>query len=154
MPPPQEHLARIAELQRVMSTDTPMGELDYGEELWDPARVKAQDAAVAASSETLTTMALRESDDAPAGFTQLNRMLDRPRVGFQWNTLVAGADRGHGLGLALKLANLAQLAECWPDVERIHTWNAAENDHMWQINEGLGYQTINFESSWQKVLGE
>lgn len=149
---PSEHLDQVAELQRLMSTDIPMAELVCEEEVWDAARVIEADRTVAESSEMLTTMAIYEAGDAPAGFTQLNRMRDKPAAVYQWNTLVTAVHRGHGLGMVLKQANLVRLAELWPDAERVHTWNAAENDYMWTINQRLGYRTANIDSGWQKRL--
>lgn len=153
-PTPDEHLEQLAELQRIMSTDIPMGELEWDEEIWDAARVRAVDANVAEVSQMLTTLAIHEADGTAAGFTQLNRLHDKPTVVNQWNTLVATAHRGRGLGLALKRSNLNQLADSWPDAERVHTWNAAENDHMWAINQQLGYRTENIDSAWLKELGQ
>jgi len=43
-------------------------------------------------------------------------------------------------------------AQRWPDVERVHTWNASENDHMWRINESLGYRTAWVDAIWQKLI--
>ena len=57
----------------------------------------------------------------------------------------------HGLGLALKLANLDAVRAAWPDARRIHTWNAGENDAMWRVNEALGFETAGAEALWQKV---
>lgn len=70
----------------------------------------------------------------------------------QWNTVVSRPHRGHGLGLALKQANLLLLAERWPQAERVHTWNASENDHMWAINKQLGYRTASIAAGWLKRL--
>lgn len=149
---PDRYLHRIAELQRTMSVDIPLGEMSAEEESWDAARVRARDAEIAATSELLVTLAIHLASGEAAGFTELNRMHAKPSVVFQWNTLVARAHRGHELGLALKQANLAQLATHWPDAERVHTWNASENDHMWAINKQLGYQTVSIDSAWQKEL--
>lgn len=152
-PTPSEYLDHVADLLHAMSTDTPTSEVDFQEELWDAARVRAMDTNVAESSQLLTTLAIHAADQTAAGFTQLNRLHDKPAVVNQWNTLVAAAHRGHGLGLVLKQANLAELARHWPDAERVHTWNASENDYMWKINQTLGYRTANVDSAWQKRLG-
>ena len=66
-------------------------------------------------------------------------------------TMVRKSDRGHGLGLALKRANLRTAKRGWPALERVHTWNAGENDHMWRINEQVGYVTMGAEVGWQWV---
>lgn len=55
-------------------------------------------------------------------------------------TLIRRDHRGHGLGLAVKQAVLAELRRSHPRVQRIHTWNADENQHMPAINEALGFR--------------
>ncbi len=149
---PEEHLQAMADLLHAMSTDTPTGELDFAEEVWDVDRIRERDEHLAKNTEMLVTLALREADGAVAGFTELNRLITKPAVVNQWNTLVADGHRGHGLGLVLKQANLQQLAQHWPQAERVHTWNAAENDYMWAINERLGYRIASIDSGWQKRL--
>lgn len=151
-PTPDEHLDHVAQLQQAMSTDIPWGEVHYEQEVWDAARVRALDANVAQSSQMLTTLVIDEANNVAAGFTQFNRLLDKPEVVNQWNTLVAADHRGRGLGLLLKRANLNELVTAWPEAQRVHTWNAAENDHMWAINQELGYRTENIDSAWQKQL--
>ena len=71
----------------------------------------------------------------------------------QWDTLVVPAHRGHRLGLAVKLANLDALARVAPGVERILTWNAAENGPMRSINDALGFEPWALNGNWQKHVG-
>lgn len=151
-PTPAEHLDQVAQLQYAMSTDAPIGELHFEPEVWDAARVRAADLDIARTADTIVTLAIREADQAPAGFTQLYRRRSKPAVVEQWNTVVSRPHRGHGLGLALKQANLLLLAERWPQAERVHTWNASENDHMWAINKQLGYRTASIAAGWLKRL--
>jgi hypothetical protein len=62
---------------------------------------------------------------------------------------VAGAHRGHRLGLLLKLAMLDLLAAREPQVARILTGNADGNQHMIAINEQLAFRVLSRWPSWE-----
>lgn len=53
----------------------------------------------------------------------------------------------------LKVANPRLMNERWPQVRRVHTWNADENDHMRSINIALGFRAESSEGAWQEVPG-
>jgi hypothetical protein len=59
------------------------------------------------------------------------------------------AHRGHRLGLALKLATHRRLAEDFPEVRRIVTWNSHVNPWMIHVNEQLGYEIAYREVTYQ-----
>lgn len=149
---PTQQLAACAELQSRMSTDAPLGDFEAEAEVWDAERYRIVEARMLRTMERITSLAIHQASGAPAGYTILVRFQGRPAPVEQWNTLVAREHRGHGLGIALKQANLARLGDWWPDAERIHTWNAAENAAMWSINERLGYRVANLGAGWQKRL--
>ena len=71
---------------------------------------------------------------------------------YQWDTIVAGAHRGHRLGLLTKTANLQLLRQAQPEVRWINTWNAESNAHMVGINERLGFQPMERWFDWQLDL--
>ena len=71
---------------------------------------------------------------------------------YQFDTLVVGVHRGHGLGMLVKLANLVELAEVAPERAVVYTWNADENDHMLAINIALGFRRRGLEAAWQREL--
>ena len=71
---------------------------------------------------------------------------------FQWGTLVRQADRGHRLGLAVKVANLRQLQRERPDATAVITWNADVNAHMVAVNERLGFRAVERSGELQKKL--
>lgn len=143
----------LANLQQAMSTDTPVGDFDHDEESWDEARYGEWEDRLLRAHDAIVSLAVHEASGEAAGFSQLIRPDGKPAVVEQWNTLVARAHRGHGLGLVVKQANLSRLAQVWPDAERVHTWNATENDFMWAINQKLGYRTQNIGAGWQKHVG-
>jgi len=149
---PDELVDAFARL-RVAMADAPTAGLEFEAEHWDAARVREVEQRVAEGGLiTLTTVAQHVASGELAGFTELQRFADREDSAFQEDTVVIAAHRGHRLGMWLKTANLRRLAEDWPNVRRIHTWNADENDHMRSINIALGFRSESAESGWQKVL--
>lgn len=150
---PDRWLTASAELQRRMSVDVPLADLDIHEEVWDEARVRDADVARARAGSRYVLSAV---EHLPTGslvaFTQVDLPQDRPAVALQDNTLVHGDHRGRRLGLLVKAANLELLARVQPEVRRLHTWNAAENRHMLAINELMGFRAAGIEGSWQLRL--
>ena len=59
--------------------------------------------------------------------------------------------RGHRLGLLVKVAMLDLLTAAEPQVERMSTWNGAENPYMIAVNEALGYTILGRPASWWKL---
>lgn len=130
--------------------DAPTGEIEAEAEFWDEARLQEFEADIGRRSESVTTIAIEKASGEPGGYTHLVRHFSNPNVVYQWDTVVNRAHRGHGLGLSLKATTLLAAHEQWPQAERIHTWNASENDYMWRVNEKLGYRTSSVEAVWQK----
>lgn len=148
--PTPEHLQDdLAELFRRMSTDVPIGELEYQEETWDAARVRAKDAEVAAGGHVHLVTLVHAADSGPAAFSVLEIPLGSTGFAYQNETLVHADHRGRRLGLLSKAVNLQALRQFRPDVHRIHTWNAGENHHMLAINDELGFRPTGWEGEWQ-----
>ncbi|MEV5895279.1 GNAT family N-acetyltransferase [Nonomuraea fuscirosea] len=116
--------------------DGDVGDIDYGID-----RVRAYEERIPYGEETCyTTIARRDRDGAPAGYTRIFLTTDRAGGwAEQADTTVLGEHRGHRLGLALKLANLFLMREHEPAIERVITWNATSNAHMLAINETMGF---------------
>lgn len=87
-----------------------------------------------------------------AGHTVVAVEDERPHLGFQNDTEVAPAHRGHRLGLRLKIEMLQRLREIEPQVVRIDTWNAESNGHMVAVNEQLGCFVVGRSVEMQKPL--
>jgi GNAT superfamily N-acetyltransferase/RimJ/RimL family protein N-acetyltransferase len=150
---PEELLAEYADLRRQMSLDVPTGGLDLGEERWDPARVRDDEAElIRQQAGTLVAAVRHVPTGALVGHSVLERFEYRPEIIFQGDTLVLAAHRGHGLGLRLKWANLRRLAERYPGARRIYTYNAVENSPMLAVNDELGFRAAGFTAAWQKRL--
>jgi hypothetical protein len=85
-----------------------------------------------------------------AAYSVLQHSASKPWLAQQDDTLVAKPHRGHRLGMLVKVLNLRRMMEAHPSVERILTFNAAENDHMLAINVALGFRPAGYDGEWQR----
>lgn len=140
----------MAAIMARMSTDVPVGELQLEPEAWNAERVAEADrVAERVGRRRLTTVARHVGSGRIVAYTQLDAPADKPRVAYQEDTLVHAGHRGHRLGLLVKALNLEHLVRECPGVERVHTWNAGENEHMLAINHALGFRDHAVEGGWQ-----
>jgi GNAT superfamily N-acetyltransferase len=150
---PDEYIADRCELGRRMSTDTPAGEMELDEEEWDEERIRQIESLMAAQEHTkLTAAARHDASGRLVAFTEIVFRRSSPEMCWQDDTLVTREHRGHGLGFALKLANLERVLAAAPSVRSISTWNAAENDHMIAINDEMGFELVAHSTYWLKNL--
>lgn len=141
-------------LARRISTDAPMGDLDLEEESWDAERVRDQWARGRAQGRRAVESVARHAGSGRlVGFTDLLISAATPHLGYQADTLVLHEHRGHGLGAALKRANLAAVHRDQPQVRTVRTWNARSNEPMLRVNRELGFVTTGHTQEWQKRLG-
>jgi len=151
-PVPEEYIERVAPVYDALN-DAPH---DEGEApaFWDAQRVReanarrprygTRDYAVAAvhgAAATGEMVALTEVIVDPAD----------PDWAHQAITGVRRAHRGHRLGLLVKVAMLELLAAAEPQLERMSTWNGAENPYMIAVNEALGYTVLGPPSTSQQL---
>lgn len=150
---PEEDLEHLALLMRRMSTDVPLGGLDWEEEAWDAKRVRSsEEVSMGSGQRSRLTTAIRDtSTGALVAFSQIAIPLG---TGAAWQneTLVMKEHRGRRLGTIVKLVNQLALLEKFPDVERIHTWNAVENSHMLDVNIAVGFELASLAGAWQGRL--
>ncbi len=71
---------------------------------------------------------------------------------FQWDTLVRRDHRGHRLGIATKVHNLAVVQALHPDRTTVHTWNAESNHHMIAVNEAMGFVPVRYEGEYYREI--
>jgi len=143
----------MAELFERMTTDAPTAGLEEPAEKWDAARVVDNDTRMASSPTTmLATAAEHVATGRLAGMTRLSVPDGVARPAWQWDTIVRREDRGHRLGMLLKIANLEALAERMPGHPSVITWNAEENRPMLDVNEAIGFAPIGYEGAWRKDL--
>jgi hypothetical protein len=150
---PDEYVEQLAALMSRMSTDAPTGGLSYEEESWDVARVRnVEDTWMQAGNVSLVTAARHRERGELAAYTVLELAPSKPWLADQDDTLVAASHRGHRLGMLVKIHNLRRLLAEYPAVERVITFNAAENDHMLAINIALGFRPAGWDGEWQRVV--
>lgn len=150
---PDDLLEQYAQLRKTMSTDVPMGELKWEEEVWSGARVREdEDRLRRQGGSSLVRAVLHKPSGQLVGHTVLERRAEKPDTVYQEDTLVLSAHRGHRLGMWLKAANLLAVSDAWPDARQIYTWNAEENRHMLAVNVELGFQPVGYTAAWQKEL--
>ena len=146
---PEEQVEGLADLCARMSTDAPMGDMTYEPELWDVARYRAKEASAQARGRQRFAVAAVDRAGQVAGMTDIGVNRSAPTVGYQWDTIVAAAHRGHRLGLAMKVANHCQLRALLPACRWVNTWNAASNEHMVAVNDALGFRPVECWTEWQ-----
>ena len=75
-----------------------------------------------------------------------------PDIVFQWGTLVLPEHRGHRLGMAVKVADLDELARVAPGRQSVQTMNDEQNPWMVRINHDLGFRIIEEALSVRKAF--
>ncbi|RIQ13660.1 GNAT family N-acetyltransferase [Jiangella rhizosphaerae] len=149
---PDEFVDEYARLEGRMSTDAPLGEVDYEPEVWDAARIRTSEQRRERMRRATWVAAAMAPDGSMAGITEITVSRDSDVTGFQDATIVDPRHRGHRLGLLLKAANLRQLLADRPGLQTVWTWNADSNAHMIAINETLGYQVAGWSAAYQRSL--
>jgi hypothetical protein len=150
---PDEYLEDRFVLGHRMSTDVPTGEQELDAEEWDEERVRAMEAFLAAQNRAkVTTAARHDATGRLVAFTEVVVPLGAPESAWQHDTLVLREHRGHGLGFAVKVANLWPLTEWHPAVRTVNTWNAADNEHMIAVNDAMGFEVVAHSTFWRKDL--
>jgi mycothiol synthase len=136
---PDDLLASYAAARNAIR-EAPRGAMSFTEPQWSPQRVRDEEAMVRARNGELRAVAVvHEKTSEVAGLTYLAVYQHRADLADQEDTAVLAAHRGHGLGVWMKAANLQRLAGSRPDVRRVRTSNAADNEHMLRVNRQLGF---------------
>jgi RimJ/RimL family protein N-acetyltransferase len=138
---PQELVASFARARGAIS-DAPKGDSSYQDPDWTVERVRnAETEAAERGSEVRVVVAVARAHGEVVALTELELPRIRPNAGFQLDTAVVPAHRGHGLGRFIKAEMLRWLTVERPAIERIVTSNAADNAHMIRINDEIGFTT-------------
>jgi GNAT superfamily N-acetyltransferase len=150
---PEEHIQAVAALESRMTTDAPMDDLQWEQEVFDADRYRGRDAVMdARRNRCYSTAARHDGTGAVVGTTSLVVADGVDDSAGQFTTIVEPAHRGHRLGLLLKVANLRYLQEHEPAVTRVDTWNADSNAPMLQVNVAMGFQPVRQWAEWELVL--
>jgi RimJ/RimL family protein N-acetyltransferase len=145
-------LAELVEVTAAIN-DAPMGELAFEDEVFDLQRLKDFETAALGKGETLYRVSARHRETGTVGgHTIMMVQPSRPTYAEQYDTAVHRGHRGHRLGLLLKLEMMRWLADVEPQVERIETWNHADNDYMISVNEKIGYRLSRVFDTYQRKL--
>jgi GNAT superfamily N-acetyltransferase len=150
---PDEWVESMALMRTRMSTDAPNAGMEQTEDVWTADRVRSDDDLWASSPRVvLTTIAVHDATAQAAGYSELAVPAESDRPADQMDTLVLGDHRGHRLGMLLKLTNLRELAERFPDCADVETMNAEDNRHMLDVNEAVGFVPVSYAARWKKPI--
>jgi len=148
---PDDIVDSFGRLIGLLNTEAPQGELHIEDEVFDEARIRADEQVFRASGRSkYTTVAVRDGE--VAAYSELVVPAHDPGRVYQWGTLAAKEHRGHRLGLATKARNLLWLQQELPDLELLMTYNAEVNQHMIAVNEALGFRPVERLGEFQKKL--
>ena len=100
----------------------------------------------------ITAVAVHRETGVVAAYTDLSVPSGDPHIVFQWGTLVLPEHRGHRLGMAVKVANLEELARLAPERRSVQTMNDEQNPWMVQINKDLGFAIIEEALTMKKAF--
>jgi GNAT superfamily N-acetyltransferase len=149
---PDELLPDIVTMTEAIN-DAPTDDLELEDEVFSPERVRLFEAAQIARNRRIYRIVARDRDTGVlAGHTVVGVDGERPWQGWQYDTSVLRAHRGHRLGLLLKIAMMRWLREEEPQVRTVDTSNAASNRHMIEVNEAIGYRVVGRAIEWQRRL--
>jgi GNAT superfamily N-acetyltransferase len=149
---PDGMLAAVGRMTEAIN-DAPIDDLQIEDEVFSPERLRAFEVAQAARGRRLYRVVVRHRGTGElAGHTLVGIDSERPWHGWQYDTSVLRAHRGHRLGLLLKIGMVRWLAEEEPQLRTLDTWNAASNTHMIKVNEVLGYEVLARAISWQRRI--
>jgi GNAT superfamily N-acetyltransferase len=149
---PEERMEGFCDLQMAFNSEAPAGEIELENEVWDEKRVREAEQRHAKQGRHQNVVAALRPDESMVGLTEMMTTEDNPDLGWQSGTLVLSSDRGHRLGMAMKVANLRLFQRRFPDVATIHSWNAEENGPMVAINDALGFRAVERVVEMQRKL--
>jgi GNAT superfamily N-acetyltransferase len=138
---PDEYLEQYGKLLTQLELDEPDEEVVGEIADYTPERIREAEARSTASGYFSIIAVSQAPDGSLAAHSEVEvRTEPGADLAFQRNTLVFEEHRGHRLGLALKLATHRAIAEQFPAVRRIATWNSHVNPWMIEVNERMGYR--------------
>ena len=151
-PVPEDLVEGWARLTATLITEAPAGELSVEEEQISVADVREAEEVLARQGRLKLNVVALDAAREVVAFTEAVATSHEPDRCYQWGTLVRPQDRGHRLGLALKVANLRQIQDQLPDVTQVITHNADGNDHMVAVNDALGFRPVAWLGEYQRRI--
>lgn len=138
---PEQHRVALGELKGLIDLEAPSGDMDWEAETITPEYYAEQLRRRIEDGETTVESIALDASGQVVAFSELI-VSPAPRPVIQEGTLVARGHRGHGLGMAVKLASLRALHEHGLGHGHIMTQNAEDNPWMVAINEALGFVPV------------
>jgi GNAT superfamily N-acetyltransferase len=146
--PPDEIIDDVAAVGNRLFLDSPIGDLPLEPERLDADQIRRAEASnVSRGRATFNTGVLRNG--RLVGWTAIAGLLAEPERAWQKITLVLDEDRGHRLGMVLKLENLRFVRNRQPALRYIDTMNALSNQHMLSINRQIGFAPAESIIEWR-----
>jgi GNAT superfamily N-acetyltransferase len=149
---PDEHMEGYCALQAAFNSEAPSGDMDVEDEVWDEARVREVEERTAKQGRLETVTVAVDANGRMAGLTEMMSTEETTEFAWQGGTLVLKSDRGHRLGMAMKVANLRAFTATLPECRAVHSWNAEENGPMIAINDRLGFRAVERAAELQRKL--
>lgn len=152
--PPEAMWADFAPQFTEMFNTMPLEDLDLGDIIITPERLRDWAERRQMSGEILYTVLTREPDGAMSAVTEITWAPYRPRIVHQEFTGVRADARGRGLGKWVKAAMLLHLRDLHPDLEWVVTDNAHSNGPMLKINRTMGFKPYREHVEYQMTRAE
>lgn len=149
---PDSLIGGIVELQDIAATDVPHGALTTNPTQWSPRRLAQQSERIRKTGAQLVTAVFSDDEGVVAFSTASLPPGSNPDAAEQGLTIVHPRARGRNLGRAVKLACLDLLQAQHPQVLRVATSNAVDNQAMLAINRALGAREMSRTTLWEKKL--
>lgn len=151
-PCPEEWLEDYAILLSLIVQEAPSGDYPLENEYFDGARVRSEEALRSRQGRQMQVSVAVSADGVLAGHTQLVFPESDPQDVYQWDTLVLGDHRGHGLGLSLKVHAMESSQDLLAGRRYIHTYNAVGNGPMIAVNEAMGFRVVAYSGEFIREL--
>jgi len=149
---PERYLDSWLEVHNLLAVDAPAGVIPWDEDRMDaPTYEKERDLLRGLGRAFYTTVAI-SPDEQVVAFSDLVLQDGGSTRVSQWGTLVRRDHRGHRLGTAVKVANLAEVQRRHPERTEVHTTNAETNAAMVGINETLGFRAVAVHPGFYRKL--
>jgi len=151
-PIPSDLAQGYCDVHNRLTLDAPGGELQVEQSRRTPQILADQDDEIRERGRTrVTALGLDTTETVVALTCAVVAATGEPHVD-QWATIVRPDHRGHGLGIAIKVAQIRSIQQRFPDKRFITTTNAETNAHMVAINEALGFEQYALVGEFQRIL--
>ncbi|MBA2699005.1 MAG: GNAT family N-acetyltransferase [Nocardioidaceae bacterium] len=150
--PAEEILEDYCVLLNAILVDAPSGEIDYEEGSTTPKSLAERVESLRIQGRTLYTDIAFDAAEIPVAHSQLVVPAHDLLKIYQWDTIVHRDHRGHRLGLATKVRNLAIVQALHPERTSLHTWNAESNHHMVAVNDAMGFRPVRYFGEYYRKV--